>query len=336
MSHYSVCVVIPQDRVMAPVSAESIDAYLENILAPFDEQTEDVRYLEFVDVTESARKSYEKDTIDVVEFSDGSRCSIYDHKFTERFTVSEGVIYEVMKSGTDVEKIRSKKTHTMKLIKDHPISQLYTFDDYCKEFCGYRKNAAGRWGYLSNPNAKWDWYQIGGRFSGEFLVKADNAECIFMDVRELGGMEPPKGYMFANMARKRDICWADERARRIRGAEESYERHVAAFETGDTSELGFFAKISEEGIHGWGTMRYIKGETLDEFKARKGFSDSDQYAYNVYAFLDADGVWHSSGDMGWFGVSINDKPERIWNDELQALMAKVRDDDFIVIVDCHI
>ena len=38
MSHYSVCVVIPQDRVMAPVSAESIDAYLENILAPFDEQ----------------------------------------------------------------------------------------------------------------------------------------------------------------------------------------------------------------------------------------------------------------------------------------------------------
>ena len=336
MSHYSVCVVVPQDRVMAPVCIDTIDASLESILAPFDEQTENARYFEFVDQTESARNNYTKDTIDLVEFADGTRCCIHDRGFKERFTVVEGVIYELMKSDDSVEKVRSKKTHSMKLLMDHPISQWYTFDDYCKEQCGYIKNAAGRWGYMSNPNAKWDWYCIGGRFCGEFLVNDDNEECLFVANSEVGGNLPPEGYEYANAARKRDIAWDKAKQMRIAAAEESYAKHVKAFETGDVSELGFFAKITEEGIHGWGTMRYIKGETLEAYKARKGISDSDQYTYNVYAFVDANGEWHSSGDMGWFGVSVNDKPERQWNDELQKLMAQVKDDDFIVLVDCHI
>ena len=46
--------------------------------------------------------------------------------------------------------------------------------------------------------------------------------------------------------------------------------------------------------------------------------------------------WNASGDMGWFGISSNDKPERTWNDELQTLMNEVQDDDYLVAVDCHI
>ena len=83
-------------------------------------------------------------------------------------------------------------------------------------------------------------------------------------------------------------------------------------------------------------MIYIKGETLDEYKARKGTSDTDQYQVHAYAFIDRNGDWNASGDMGWFGISCNDKPERAWNDELQTLMNEVQDDDFIVAVDCHI
>lgn len=55
-----------------------------------------------------------------------------------------------------------------------------------------------------------------------------------------------------------------------------------------------------------------------------------------YAYIDRNGDWSGSGDMGWFGISSNDKPERIWKDELQAFMDEVQDDDFIAIVDCHI
>jgi len=336
MSHYSVCVVVPQSRVMAPVCVDTIDSSLERILAPYNEQPETDQYLEFIDRTEDAKKDYERDTIDLVEFADGSRCSIHDGKFTKRFTVKEGVIHEIIRTEKTIETVRSPETYTMKLITGYPIAQWYSFEEYCCDYRDYEKNAAGQWGYMTNPNAKWDWYCIGGRFSGEFVVKEDNEECLFVAPSEAGGEPLPEGYEYADIARKRDVCWDLAKQMRVTAAEEAYAKYLKAFESGDVSELGFFAKISEEGIHGWGTMRYIKGETLEEFKARKGISDSDQYAYNCYAFVDADGQWHSSGDMGWFGISSNDKPERTWNDELQALMAQVNDDDFLVLVDCHI
>ena len=100
--------------------------------------------------------------------------------------------------------------------------------------------------------------------------------------------------------------------------------------------MGFFARITDEGIMGWGSMIYVKGESLDDYKARKGVTNVDKYPINTYAFVDRNGDWSSSGDMGWFGISSNDKPERAWNDELQSLMSNAQDDDFIVAVDCHI
>lgn len=61
----------------------------------------------------------------------------------------------------------------MTVIPNYPYKKLYkTFErfaeeeqcmDYNKEFDGY--------GYLYNPNAFWDWYQIGGRWPNLFLVK---------------------------------------------------------------------------------------------------------------------------------------------------------------------
>lgn len=56
----------------------------------------------------------------------------------------------------------------------------------------------------------------------------------------------------------------------------------------------------------------------------------------TYAFVDRNGDWIGSGDMGWFGISSNDKDERAWNDEIQKLMNEAKDDDFLAIVDCHI
>ena len=118
--------------------------------------------------------------------------------------------------------------------------------------------------------------------------------------------------------------------------EQSYKQCVAAFASGDVKDFGFFATLTEDGIRGWGEMIYIKGETLDDYKARKGVTDSDQYLIGDYAYIDRNGDWSGSGDMGWFGISSNDKPERTWKDELQAFMDEVQDDDFIAIVDCHI
>lgn len=118
--------------------------------------------------------------------------------------------------------------------------------------------------------------------------------------------------------------------------EKRYQKCVKAFETKDLTDFGPLCRILDEGISAWGEMLYLKGETLDEYKARKGATDLDRYMCHTYAFVDRNGDWIGSGDMGWFGISSNDKDERAWNDEIQKLMNEAKDDDFLAIVDCHI
>ncbi len=50
--------------------------------------------------------------------------------------------------------------------KYEPSKEKYpTMDKLAKEYFGYRK-VNGKYGYMSNPNAKYDWYSEGGRWSG--------------------------------------------------------------------------------------------------------------------------------------------------------------------------
>ena len=44
-------------------------------------------------------------------------------------------------------------------------------------------------GYMENPNAKWDWHQLGGRWTGFFKIKTDSLELAV--VGEGGLMTPP-------------------------------------------------------------------------------------------------------------------------------------------------
>jgi hypothetical protein len=49
-----------------------------------------------------------------------------------------------------------------------------------------------------------------------------------------------------------------------------------------------------------------------------------------------DGVWYERGEMGWWGISINDKDEDEWNNELKKLLSGLPDNTLISIIDCHI
>jgi len=58
--------------------------------------------------------------------------------------------------------------------REVPFKNLFpTFEAFMAEWHGHEERNAetGRYGYYENPNAKWDWYQIGGRWSGFFKVK---------------------------------------------------------------------------------------------------------------------------------------------------------------------
>ena len=173
MSHFSVCVIVPDDGVVNNIHANNLEDHLIPVLAPFDEQTEEEKYREFEDRTEEAKADFENDTMRVVRFPDGSIHSIYDDAFNKFFFVEEDKIYAFGPNRDRKSKLQTEESKALELVTDYPVKSWYpSFEAYCDEHRGFVKASDGRWGYTCNPNAKWDWWQIGGRFPNRFLVPA--------------------------------------------------------------------------------------------------------------------------------------------------------------------
>src|SRR5579859_6601454 len=73
---------------------------------------------------------------------------------------------------------------TVLVIGDNPEEQLAPFQennmgDCPKEYMVFHEDddcnsvdpETGKKGYWENPNRKWDWYSLGGRWAGFFLLK---------------------------------------------------------------------------------------------------------------------------------------------------------------------
>lgn len=173
MSHFSVCVIVPDDGVVNNIHANNLEDHLIPVLAPFDEQTEEEKYREFEDRTEEAKADFENDTMRVVRFPDGSIHSIYDDAFNKSFFFEEDRIYAFGPNRDRKSKLQTEESKALELVTDYPVKSWYpSFEAYCDEHRGFVKASDGRWGYTCNPNAKWDWWQIGGRFPNRFLVPA--------------------------------------------------------------------------------------------------------------------------------------------------------------------
>ena len=55
--------------------------------------------------------------------------------------------------------------------------------------------------------------------------------------------------------------------------------------------------------------------------------------FTSYALL-KDGEWYAKGEMGWFGMSSDEKEN--WSEELDKLIKSLPEDTLLTIVDCHI
>jgi hypothetical protein len=49
-----------------------------------------------------------------------------------------------------------------------------------------------------------------------------------------------------------------------------------------------------------------------------------------------DGKWYERGEMGWWGISSNDKDPETWNAMVSKLYDELPGQALLVIVDCHI
>lgn len=175
------------------------DADLDTTLECFDEQNEE--YMEFVDKTDEVKGAWEKlrescpkkgtftETIDrtdmVNEIWDNAPDALdeedekeYWKPYTKKdyptpTDIAKDKGYDIVPDDSKRDGYRFEQAVERNWEYEPSKEKFPTIDKLAKEYFGYRK-VNGKYGYMSNPNAKYDWYCEGGRWNGYITNKMGN------------------------------------------------------------------------------------------------------------------------------------------------------------------
>jgi hypothetical protein len=214
---------------------------------------------------------------------------------------------------------------------------------YAAEHYGYRAreivDGVERFGYLENPNKKWDWWVVGGRFSGRFPTAAGAVDSALKSEIDW----TPRRDEHEARARDRFARWkqaldAHPEAARPLTWPEVLEKH--GVENVDSARAEYNAQpqiATWKGIaeaHDWQETRCDPvrdlGFDIDALVARER-----RRAPVPFAFLHA-GEWHEKGRMGWFAMVSNEKDVDGWCAEWERVWDALPPDARLTCVDCHI
>ncbi len=209
-----------------------------------------------------------------------------------------------------------------------------------------------------NPDSKWDYWRIGGRWAGTLKVKEGST----------GHLEPLSWeWTFnpdevpadrfdgrADVVRKADFDIDGARQEAVDAAVEQWSAFEAAVaehgplpnhdwrEMFDTDPEK--AKALRDAYWRHPTVIVLKGGMFGPLPSEQFGVDRDvfierarQGAIPCYAYLDSTHGWIEPGRMGWFGMS-NDTPASRddYNAKVNEIVDSLPDDTTFVVLDCHI
>lgn len=151
--HYYALVLIPPEGDAAELVAAAMAPYREG------DHADGVR--EFVDSETEELENYRTGTMERVRTPDGRLLSPWDEEFRIPGTFGTGFGGP---EGSTTHRI-PPDCERVKI----PRRELYaSFDEYMREYCGAeaRDTETGRFGYWHNRQGIWDFFQIGGRWTG--------------------------------------------------------------------------------------------------------------------------------------------------------------------------
>lgn len=296
---------------------------IEERLAPFNEQPEqDDPYVEltFHDAAELERETYETKTATHVRLPDGQLVLTWSDEANlwarTQFTPEQRaqIAKDNMLQLTEREVIRNilEKLPT----EEVPFKQMYPdYNEYLTDWNSYELDEkTGKLGYWYNAKAKWDWYQVGGRWTGYFQA-VDNSK--YPDDVNLGSKsllddrtEQVRG---ADVIRKADVDIAKMQDEAAADARVTWQRYLD-----DTN------KSAAEWIYG-----IKEGMTLEQYIEHR-----KKRVLVPFALLLEDGTWIERGSMGWWGVVTEENDN--WPEIFEKLWNSLPDDTLITAVDCHI
>ena len=295
MSHFSVLVI-----------GDDVEA----ALAPFQENNMGdcpKAYLAFNDIEDEHRQEYETESVEMVRLPNGELVLPWDERFRVPGTIGTG-------GGTHKAPPELARVQV-------PFKEKYeSFEVFMFDWCGHQKRdpEKHRYGSWENQHRKWDWWEVGGRFSKTLKLKPGGTG-VFMECGEGFGAprmlrETTEG--FVDQARLKCIDWEGMRQRRLAEHAQWYsEFERKKLEGEDVRFLRYSYDIKE-------------GQTREEYiRGAERFS--------VFAVA-KDGKWFERGKMGWWACVSNEKDPVKWAKELEAMLSDLPPDSLLTIVDCHI
>ena len=245
---------------------------------------------------------------------------------------------------------------------------------WVKEWSG-AKLKDGRYYKHTNPNKKWDWYQIGGRWTGMLVPyydpekdSANRETCTLCNGTgkraDMPGQDKCNGCAGTGIHTKRPTQWAKIAGDQLRLGD------IPLVTLRDEAERRALDKYDEAtGIVGgrpipdWATVLAAQG--TDYAKAREIYNndpvivalqEKDPFLDSINSLRKSradvarsarasaicpfaivhEGKWYERGEMGWWACVSNEKDRDAWAEEFEALLDKLSPDSWLTVVDCHI
>lgn len=201
----------------------------------------------------------------------------------------------------------------------HPEYKNMTDEEKMRDWFGYKYfDEDGNPMTTYNPDSKWDWYSIGGRFPGRLKAKEGNHGdgSAFRNNPMVDGE--------FDSARIGDVDFSIDM--------EKYNKAIRFW------EVVVEKQPLKEGENQKDFFDYYREGFYEEY-----YKDKETYAkicasINTYAVVTPDGEWHQKGNVGWFGASDATADASLdWDLHYKERFLDTADPDWtLTIVDCHI
>jgi len=328
-------------------------------LAPFDESIKEIDKKIFIDKEEEFQEEWNKNTIEVPDWYPSFYETVTSNQLKELIDkkivalnnifdfggmrIKEGarIAVRISEKPKDIvfAKIRNYKAKEKSIYDieiefiESPAKKLLqdkyeNFEDFVKQFHGYsnRDEIQNKYGYWENPNAHWDWYQLGGRFKDSLRLKP---EYIHQGTQGTSSLVFPKeskiGY--TDSALKKHIDFKKMNQENFDRAEEAYNKFEEAYKK--DKELKTFNPYFDYGVE---NISDKKDEFIPEDKIAYIKRNASFYTFAVIK----DGKWYERGEMGWWGAVSNEQPISEWIEQFNKMLEEIPEDTLISIYDCHI
>jgi hypothetical protein len=226
----------------------------------------------------------------------------------------------------------TNESHVEYLKNEFPKKLEFTDEELYQAAIEYEDNLGPNGEIMStyNPNSKWDWYQIGGRYAGRLILK-EGVEKEFEPEFSWGwdakAMEEVIKEPRVDTALKGQIDWD-----KMHNVQSKYDAAIRFWEmkvegaepqTDDEKEQLKWDWYKPEFY----TERYQNKETFAKSRA----------SFTMWAIV-KDGEWFEKGTMGFWAMSDESHDEALdWELNMYDRFIKdLPEDTRLTVVDCHI